>query len=82
MAASISPDKLAYMKAHIHESRQREFVTFNIAFSVICIIFVGLRFFSRKKSGAGLKADDYCALIALVRFSLRMILYPPFRVCS
>ena len=58
-----------YQRAHIHENRAPEIVSVHVALMVLAIVAVALRFISRRMK-AGLHADDWTILLALVSYSL------------
>jgi hypothetical protein len=61
-----TPDQIAYMQAHINENRQPWFIGANIAFLVVALGSVALRFLARIKIGTHLGLDDWLIFTAAV----------------
>ncbi|KAF2683334.1 hypothetical protein K458DRAFT_418961 [Lentithecium fluviatile CBS 122367] len=54
-----SPDQLAYMQAHIDETRQPWLIGANVAFLIVAFVSVALRFTARIKIGTHIGLDDW-----------------------
>ena len=63
---SISPAGSAYQLAHAHQSKTGQLIGSTAALSALATVTVVARFVTRVRTKAGLEADDWAILIALV----------------
>jgi hypothetical protein len=61
---------VAYQLAHYGEDRRHEITAMTTTFFVITLIFVGLRFFTKRIKHIGYAVEDYLILLALVSGSV------------
>ncbi|MCJ1463280.1 hypothetical protein MMC07_001886 [Pseudocyphellaria aurata] len=65
-ALGLSPAEIAYERAHIHEDKRGSTIAGLAVLSVVSTIAVALKLTSRRRTRAGLQADDYTISVALV----------------
>lgn len=69
LSMAISPEQVAYQRAHIHESKTSGLIGSTAALTAVATVLVFARFVARRHAKLGLKADDYLILLALVSTS-------------
>lgn len=62
----LSPEQLAYLKAHIKDDKGPRIIAISVTFIVMCSLSVGLRFVARNVRKLSWEADDYLMVPALV----------------
>lgn len=65
--STISPEEMQYYLDHANDNKQPNLIATCVLCMFLPAIAVFLRFFSRWRSQAGFKADDWLILFALVR---------------
>ena len=63
---SLSPEEIAYEKAHISDDKTGQVVAANVICGIVAVLSVALRFLSRKYAKAHLGPDDWLLVASLV----------------
>jgi hypothetical protein len=61
-----TPEQIAHMQAHIEDDRRGWLIGANVAFLVLAMISIVMRFMARKKIGARIGVDDWLICLAAV----------------
>lgn len=67
MSGLLSPEDIAYQVAHIHEDKRASTIAVVAILSIVSTIAVVLKVAIQWRTRAGLKADDYTIILALVK---------------
>ena len=66
LVMSLSPEEIAYEKAHISDDKTGQIVAANVVCGIVAVLSVALRFLSRRYANAHLGLDDWLLVVSLV----------------